>query len=216
MGGAIVYAGKRVASERFAAAGAIGRGIAAVGSSAVRNAGGATSTFSSLTLPIGPVWLDVDTSTWTLGARIDPAGLAWVTYAVIEPELELDWGRTLSAGAPVFLTDDRSLQLSGDSVHAAGLTNAGVIFLADVPAFGPSFARRHAAHERVHVIQEDQLAILWTDPAGGWILRRSPALRGPASWVAVNLSTELLRLLGGLIPEHGDRPWELESIFLAR
>jgi hypothetical protein len=32
----------------------------------------------------------------------------------------------------------------------------------------------------------------------------------------VNLSTELLRLLGGLIPEHGDRPWELESIFLAR
>ena len=216
MGGAIVYAGKRITSERFSGAGLLGRGVAALGSSAVRNAGAATPSFSRLTLPLGPLWLDIDAPTRALGVRVDPVALGWVVYAVVETELEIDWGGTLSAGAPVFRTENRSLRLSGDSVHTAGVTNAGIMFLSDVPAFGPSHARRQGAHERVHVIQEDQLAIMWTDPLGEWALRRTPALSGAESLLVVNLSTEILRLLGGAIPEYGDRPWELESIFRAR
>ncbi len=216
MGGVIVYAGKRISSERFSGAGLLGRGVAAAGSSAVRNAGTAAPSFSRLTLPLGLLWLDIDTPTWELGARVDPAALAWVVYAIAEPELKIDWSGTLSAGTPLFLTNNKSLRLPGDSIHTAGVTNAGTVFLADVPAFGPDHARRQSAHERVHVIQEDQLAIMWTDPLGGWALRRTPGLSGAGPLLVVNLSTEILRLLGGAIPEHSDRPWELESIFLAR
>ncbi len=216
LAGGIVYAGKRVASESFSGAGLLGRGIGAVGASAVRNVSAATPSFSRLSLPIGPLWLDLDTTTREIGARIDPAALVWTAYAIAESELEIDWGETLSSGTPVFLTNNRSLRLAGDTIHSAGVTNAGIVFLADVPAFGPAHARRQAAHERVHVIQEDQLAIMWTDPLGDWAFRRISALRGAQSLLFVNLSTEILRALGATISEHGDRPWELESIFLAR
>ena len=216
IGGSIAYAGKRIASERFSGAGLLGRGVAAAGSSAVRNASAEAPSFSRLTFPLGPLWLDIDAATWEFRVRVDPAALAWVVYAVAEPELEVDWSGTLSAGTPLFRTNNKALRLQGDSVHTAGVTNAGIVFLADVPAFGPSHARRQGTHERVHVIQEDQLAIMWTDPLGEWALRRTPALNGAGPLLAVNLSTEILRLLGGAIPEYGDRPWELESIFLAR
>ena len=216
MGGTIVYAGKRIASERFSGAGLVGRGVAAIGASTVRNAGAAVPSFSRLTFPLGPLWLDVDTPTWDFRVRVDPAALVWVVYAVAEPELDLSWSKSLSAGTAVFRTHNRSLRLSGDTVHTAGVANAGIVFLADVPAFGPDHARRQGAHERVHVIQEDHLSIMWTRPLGEWALHRVPALAGADRFVVVNLSTELLRLLGGAIPRHGDRPWELESIFLAR
>ena len=145
LAGGIVYAGKRVASESFSGAGLLGRGIGAVGASAVRNVSAATPSFSRLSLPIGPLWLDLDTTTREIGARIDPAALVWTAYAIAESELEIDWGETLSSGTPVFLTNNRSLRLAGDTIHSAGVTNAGIVFLADVPAFGPAHARRQAA-----------------------------------------------------------------------
>lgn len=216
MGGAIVYMGKRIASERFSGSGLLGRGVGALGSSVVRNAGAATSSFSRLTFPVGPLWLDVESASGALRARVDPAALAWILYAITESELELSWSKTFSAGTPVFRTHNKSLRLPGDSVHTAGVTNAGIVFLADVPAFGAAHARRQGAHERVHVIQEDQLSIMWTGPVGEWALSKTPALSRVDSFFVVNLSTEILRLLGGVIAEHGDRPWELESVFLAR
>ena len=216
LGGSIIYAGKRAASESFSGAGLIGRSVAAVGSSSVRNASEGAPLFSRLTLPLGPVWMEIDTSTRGIQARLDPVALGWMVYAISEPELELDWADTLSDGTPVFKTHNKVLQLPGDTVHTAGLTNAGIVYLADVPAYGSNHARRHRAHERIHVIQEDQLAIMWTDPLGGWAIGSVPRLRPARSRLAVNLSTEILRLLGGAIPEYGDRPWEVESVFFAR
>jgi hypothetical protein len=35
-------------------------------------------------------------------------------------------------------------------------------------------------------------------------------------WVDINLSTELLRLLGRAGDRHHDRPWELEAIYFTR
>jgi len=216
LGGAIVYAGKRVAAERFSGAGALGRTVAASGASAVRNAGAGEALFDRLTLPAGPIWLDVSTRTKQIRARIDAATLAWIVYGVAEPELEFDAAESLSSLVPVFHTDGKLLQFGSDSVHAAGVTNAGVYFVADVPAYGREAARRYAAHERIHVLQADQLAIQWTDPAAQWLAGRLPALRPAMRFVAVNLSTELMRIGSGLIADHGDRPWELESIFFAR
>jgi hypothetical protein len=216
LGGAVSYLGKRAAAERFGGAGMLGRAIAAVGASGVRNASQALPLLSRITLPVGPVWLDVEPARRSVSARLDPAALAWLVYGAIEPELEIDWTETLSAGTPVFMTDGKLLELSGDSVHAAGVTNAGVIFVADIPAYGESYLRRYLAHERVHVLQEDQLAIQWTDPVVAWAARRVPLLREVHENIGYNLSTEILRVFAGVISRHGDRPWELEAIFFAR
>ena len=216
LGGAIVYAGKRAASESFDGAGLIGRSVAAVGSSSVRNASEGSPLFSRLTLPLGPVWMEIDTSTRGIEARLDPVALGWMAYAISERELELDWGETLSGGTPIFKTHNKVLELPGDTVHVAGLTNAGIVYLADVPAYGPSHMRRHQAHEQIHVIQEDQLAIMWTDPFGSWAIGSVPKLEPVGSRLAVNLSTEILRLLGGAIAQYEVRPWEVESVFFAR
>jgi len=216
LGGAVAYAGKRASAERFAGAGVLGRMVAAAGASGVRNASEAAPLFSRLTLPVGPVWLDVSPAEGSITARLDAVALGWLIYGIAEPELALDWGETLSSGAPVFETDGKLLELRGDSVHAAGLTNAGIIFIADIPAYGTNYRERYLAHERIHVLQEDQLAIQWTDPALAWAARRVPLLREIDRHIAYNLSTEILRTLGSVISRHGDRPWELEAIFFAR
>ena len=216
LGGTIVYAGKRTASESFAGAGLLGRSVAAVGSSSVRNASEGAPLLSRLTLPLGPVWVEIDTSSRGIAARIDPVALGWIAYAISEPELELDWGATFSGATPTFKTHNKVFELPGDTVHAAGLTNAGIVYLADIPAYGAVDKRRHRAHEQIHVIQEDQLAITWTDPLGRWAIGSVPGLESVRSRLAVNLSTEILRILAGGIAEHEDRPWEVESIFFAR
>ncbi len=219
LGGSLMYAGKRIAVERLSGAGLIGRQVNAAGASAVRNAGAGQPVFSRLTLPLGPVWLDVNRAGAgrpQFNARIDPVALGWLLYGIAEDEVELDAGASLSAGTFVFRTDGKLLLLDDDSAHAGGLTSAGVIFLADVPSFDPAWGPRSLRHERVHVLQEDGISILWTDPAGTWALRRAGPLAALAPRLAVNLSTELFGLLGPLFRRHEDRPWELEAIFHAR
>ncbi len=216
-GGALSYAGKRLASERFWGAGFAGREISAAGASAARNAAAATSSPASLTLPVGPLWLDIETrGSPHFRARVDAAALGWLIYAVAEPELHFDAGGSVSAGTPVFRTRGKLLAFGHDQVHAGGVTNAGVVLLADIPAYGDVYARRAFAHERIHVLQEDQLAVLWTDPLARRVTQTVPGIRQATRFLAVNLTTELFRTLGTVIPQHSERPWEMEAIFLAR
>jgi hypothetical protein len=217
LGGATTYAGKRVAAERFAGAGAIGRIVSATGASMARNATSGQLLLSRITVPVGPVWLDVrrGMAGTSVGARVDPVALGWFVYGLAEPELHFDAGESLSAGAAVFRTRGKLLSFGDDERHAAGVTNAGIIFLADIPAYGDSFERRALAHERVHVLQEDALAIMWTDPLASHVMSGLGAY-SPSRYVAVNLSTELMRTLARFESRHEARPWEMESIFLAR
>lgn len=216
VGGAIAYAGKRVAAERFDGAGLIGRELSAAGASVVRNAGEGLSLFERLYLPVGPAWLEVRTGRKKgVTPRLDVAAAAWLAYAIAEPELEFDVGASFSSGSFVFRTDGKLLRL-GDDDHAAGLTNAGIVYLADVPAYGEAFRKRAMAHERIHILQEDQLAILWTDPAVRWAVDRVGVPASPNRFLTWNLSAELLGILSGFITNHRDRPWELEATFHAR
>jgi len=215
LGGAGIYAGKRIAVEDFAGAGLIGREVAAVGASVARNALDGLPPLERLILPLGPVRLHFRRG-HRPSARLDAIALGWIAWAVAERELDFDMGESLSAGAPVFRTRGSILSFGDDSVHAAGVTAAGVVVLSRVPGFGDAFERRSSAHERVHVIQQDQLFTLWVDPAEEWALERWRFTRAAGRWVDFNLSTELLRTFGRLFPEHAERPWELESIFLAR
>lgn len=215
LGGAGIYAGKRIAAEDFAGAGLLGREVAAVGASVARNALDGLPPLDRLILPLGPARLHLRRGR-SPGVRLDAIALGWIAWAVAERELDFDIGESLSAGAPVFRTRGTILSFGDDSVHAAGVTAAGVVVLSRVPGYGEAFERRSSAHERVHVIQQDQLFTLWVDPAEEWALERWRFTRAAGRWVDFNLSTELLRTFGRLFPEHAERPWELESIFLAR
>lgn len=214
LGGGVSWAGKRVAAERFDGAGLLGREVSAAGASLVRNAGNARPLLDRLWLPVGPLWLEVGAGRG-VRARLDVAAAAWILYAVAEPELELDGGASLSSGAFLFRTHGKLLRTHGND-DAAGTANGGVIFLANIPAYGDAFSERAAAHERIHVLQEDQLAIQWTDPALRWAADRVGLPSVSNRFLLYNVSAELLRVLGGVIPTYRDRPWELEAAFFAR
>jgi hypothetical protein len=219
LGGAAIYAGKRVTAQRFDGAGLLGRQVAAVGVSIVDNAGAGRGTLERLVLPawVGRLYVDVPIGGQRarVAPRLDAMAAFWTAYGIVEPELSLDVRASASAGTPVFLTDNRVLLLGNDSLHAGGVTLAGVIYLADVPVWGEFWSARALAHERVHTLQNDQLFLQWTSPIERRALRSVPGGRSFSKYVDLNLSTELLRLLSGAFPDHRERPWELEAFFLA-
>jgi hypothetical protein len=215
-GGAVIYAGKRVAVERFGGAGLVGRQVVSVGASMVRNAGEGRGTFELIMLPLGPVRLYVQQSHPRVRVRADMHSLVWTVWAVSESELDFDAAKSLSAGAPVFRTEDRVIIANDDSTHAGGVVGSGVILLSDVPAFGRDFARRVFEHERAHVLQMDQIFYTITDPFEDFVLERIPGLRRAEPWIDINLADPLMRFLNGRIPKHLERPWETEAIYLSR
>jgi len=216
LGGSAVYAGKRIAAERFDGAGLIGRQVAATGTSMVRNAGKGVHAFDRLLLPLGPIRLDVSPREGRWSVRTDAVAIGWIVYGIAESELELAWGRSIGAGTAIFRTRGTLISFDGEEAHAAGVTNAGVVFVADVPAYGARVLERGLAHERIHVLQQDFIAAAWTDPLVDALLARTAPTRLLRAHISVNLSTELMRALGQLFPTHQDRPWEIESIFFAR
>lgn len=217
LGGVVVYGGKRIAAERFDGAGLLGREVAAVGASMSRNAADDMGLLERLVLPLGPVRIEVRPGEASpVRARLDALAAIWTAYGVVERELTLDWGQSFSAGSPVFRTAGKVLRTGGDTLHAAGLARSGVIIVADVPAYGEVFLDRALAHERVHIIQGDQLFLLWTDPLEEVLMRTVPTTNAFGRYVDVGVSTDVLRLFAGLFPDHAGRPWELESTFLAR
>ena len=216
-GGAVIYAGKRIAVERFGGAGLVGREVAAVGASMVRNAGEERGLLERVMLPLGPVRLYLQSEAPRVRVRADLFSLGYTIWAISEAELEFDAAKSLSAGTLVFQTDNRVIVTDNDSTsHAAGFVGAGIILLADVPPFGRNFARRNFEHERVHVLQMDQIFYTMTDPLEDYVLERIPVARRLEPYVDINLSDQLIRRLGGLFDRYLQRPWETEAIFLSR
>ncbi|HSL71144.1 MAG TPA: hypothetical protein VK864_12940, partial [Longimicrobiales bacterium] len=113
LGGSVTYVGKRVAGRRFDGAGLAGREISAVGASIVRNASAGRPTFESLILPLGPVNFHLSPKTRDLFVSLDVIGAAFLVYGLAEPELHFQVGESISAGAPVFHTDNRVVVSDG-------------------------------------------------------------------------------------------------------
>lgn len=160
-GGGVVFAGKRVAVGNFDGAGLLGREMASVGTSIVRNAGDGRGWLEEVWLPIGPVWLQVRSGE---GRRLrlnlpDIVALAWATRA---SELELDWSRSLSNGAMVFTSSEHRME--HESRNLAGVAIGGLILL------GPTIRDREIIqnHENVHVIQQDYLLHTVSRPLEAW------------------------------------------------
>lgn len=177
LGGGLVYAGKRIAAEKFAGAGFLGREVAAVGTSAVRNASRGRGTFERLLLPVGPLHLYVRTGALTgapgaagplVGIQVDLKDLYWTVYGVAERRLAFDLGASLSSGAPVFRAD-RQLRYRGAATR--GLAAGGVIFLASDAA---GLRDEVLAHERAHILQADFAHGVWTGPLEEWLAAGLP------------------------------------------
>ncbi|HUH11634.1 MAG TPA: hypothetical protein VMK65_00935 [Longimicrobiales bacterium] len=219
-GGAVVYAGKRLAVQEFDGSGLLGRQVAAVGSSMVRNAAEARPALARLWLPVGPVQLTWDRQAEEgsgVHARLDVLAAATLAWAAAEPQLELDWGRTLSAGAPVFGVEEMLMRGPGDDFDTTGMEVSGTILLSDIELFGREYRRRVFAHERVHVLQTDFFARAWTAPLMEWALEEIPGGRHVGRFLDFDMADVLITALEiAAFKSYEGRPWELEAEWLAR
>lgn len=221
LGGAVVYAGKRIAVQPFDGAGMVGRQVGSVGGSMVRNAAEGRGLLERVVLPLGPVRVYLEPAAATpLRARLDVVSAAWIGYAVVEEQLEWDRDFSLSAGTAVFRAPGKMLKSKSTDLHegaAGGLEAAGVILLSDVEEYGKEPLLRSFAHERVHVLQTDYMHTVWSDPAEDWLLRQIPGGRAVGRFLDFGVSNPIRSGLGRFIPGgRENHPWEIEAEFLER
>lgn len=206
-GGTLGYVGRRIAVQDFGGAGLLGRQVNALGTSLVANAAAARPALSRLDFPIGPVVLRFEPERGPLPApRVRAWDAAWMISGLLDSRLELDAAESLSAGAPVFHAPAHVLE-----ERAYGKYIGGVIIL-------PMNQRPSTlAHERVHVLQFDQIHGYWGAPLEGWAASALPGEIASPSWVEGGVAAPLmLWLLGeGLSLDPDNRPWEAEADFLA-
>src|SRR5690606_21966 len=214
LGGAVAYAGRRIAAERFDGAGLLGRQVGAVGASVVRNASERRPSLERLFFPAGPLHVYWDRGDdGGVQVKVDGCTLAVLLTAIYQSELEFDLGRSLSAGAPVFWAPGRNLLVQGEPM--GGFAPAGVILLSGDkrPGTGGIFA-----HERMHVLQRDFLFYSWGGPLEGWALRRTSMGSAIYRYFAPGVTADLFGFgLTRLMDiDRNDDPIEVEAGFLAR
>lgn len=216
MGGTVIYAGKRIAAERFPGAGLVGRGVAGAGGSMVRNASEGRPALGHVVLPIGPARLHLDrTDGLDARVKIDLNTIVMTGYAAARRDIDLDLASSLSAGAPVFRTEGFMFGTDADSVHASGRVSESVIFLSELPWRTDEEAARVFAHERIHVLQRDQVFATLADPLTAAIVDRVPALASIYRYVDVHLTGLIFHALVLPFPEYDERPWEMEAFHLS-
>jgi hypothetical protein len=204
-GGALVYAGKRVAVQSPPGVGLIGRQLASAGGSIVGNEVAGRGALDRFALAAGPVRAYVGRGVDGIDWRVDvPAVAAAAFYGPLSGR-RFDVGQSLSSGAMVFR-----------DVYGGGLALPGTILVG-----GSSDPDRDAyifAHEKVHILQYDQSFFFWGSPLEGWVAQRVPVLRPTLSRFEFNLPVlTTTALLGFFIWErHADQPWEREAIYLGR
>jgi hypothetical protein len=211
-GGGAIYAGKWVSAEGFWGAGLVGRQVAAVGTSVVRNSSENRPLFEQLMLPLGPLRLYADLG-GTVPARLKLDLLASGTFAyrLLSSDARFDGDASLSAGTPVFFTD------VAPNPGWYGNNTAGVILLRQEPEAGPARVTGDMvfAHERIHLIQYDQAMQSWSTPLEQWLLPKLPG----GSWLARHVDVGLVMipavLLNHVIP-YESRPWEREADYFSR
>ncbi|TVR53370.1 MAG: hypothetical protein EA421_11425 [Gemmatimonadales bacterium] len=213
LAGVAAYGGKRVAAARFTGAGLVGRqlhGAAVSGTRSVAEGGGLTD---DLSLFLGPLRLhllrgpDSPRPLWSVSGL----DLYWLGYGVADSRFTLDWGESLSAGAPVFRPDRgrRIRTPSGQSV--SGAAAGGVLFLSD------GLGEREPlvfAHERVHVLQFDFLQGVAAQPVERHLLGLLPGGKHIQNHLHPDLLLGSVGLLLGTRAESRRSPWEVEAHLL--
>lgn len=159
LGGTTAYVGKVVSVQRFAGAGLLGREVGAIGTSITRNARIGQGMLDELVLPVGPARLYWNRSEGRVTFRPDLTALYWVAYGAFDSNLEIDWGRSLSAGTAVFLTAEAGFSDVNATVRGGNIFLDRTLREID----------RTFAHERVHVVQLDNAFGAWGEPLEDWL-----------------------------------------------
>lgn len=210
LGGGVAYMGKRVSASRFDGAGLLGRQIVAVGASMIRNSSLEVGLLDSLVVPIGPLRAYVAPYDLRHSAlRLDLHEASWWAYALTEERLDLDWGRTLSSGTAVFVTNS-TIRQGGRPVN--GVTTGGMVVLSRRSS---SDIEDVLTHERVHVAQIDFLKVAVGYPLEMWA-RESVGLGSLrlADHLRIGLAHVLVRYpLSGVWGDSRDL-FEVEAEFL--
>lgn len=218
-GGAAVYAGKRLntiggdgVGRGF---GAVGRIVAAVGVSAVRNSAGNRGALDRIILPVGPVSLHLrpGADSQRVAAKLHIARTVYLGHLILDDSFAIDWSETVSAGAPVFRGQGVAVRF-GDDEEAGGVELLGAISISDRSLV--RYRDEHAllAHERVHVVQDDFITIAWTDPAEDWLLGHVPGGETIGRYVDTGLVYLGMAVAGAALLPYDDRPWEIEAAYL--
>jgi hypothetical protein len=209
-GGALVYAGKRVAVQRWDGAGLVGREVAAVGSSVVWNASAGRGAVDRVVLPIGPVRLYVaPTDGFRVTPKLDLSSTVAIAVATVNGRI--DWERSVSTGAPVFHRTEPYGREQVRAQHAAGVITYGDPLGRSDLSEGDLHP---VAHEQVHVIQRDQSFLFWSEPAEEALLGSTRAGRALRRHLDVGFDVVASALVKQVI-DYELRPWEREAYLLS-
>lgn len=181
LGGSVGWAGKWVAMGEWGAAPLTGRVLASAGDGMVRRAGEPGPLLESVVLPLGPMHLDVPLRGGRPRASVSLVGTATLIWALTRPELEMDWRRSLSVGAPVFAAPRhriRVLDTESDGFHAGGV----LLVRSSAPD-----DERVFRHEVIHLFQHDFATQTWFRPTERWLLDRTPAGAVVPDWLHLDL-----------------------------
>lgn len=204
-GGGITLAGKQVGAARFSGAGLLGRQVAAVGGSVVNNTAAGRAPLARLIVPLGPLRAYVEPGgSRPVHVKVDAAHLVGMGYALTRPGARLEFGASLSSGAPVVRVGD---EWGHRAAHVAG-----VVLMTD-----HAIARegRYAlAHERVHVTQYDFAFAAWSQPAESWAAERSGSLGRLNRYVDFSANAAFFGALTYVVPSRVS-PWEEEAYLLS-
>ena len=203
VGGGLAYAGKRVAIEDFYGAGLLGREVTSVGGSMIRNASAGRDLLEELVLPVGPLRLYISGQRGVV-PRVDLSTLVASGAFMATYDARLDLVASLSAGALIYR----------GSSPMPGLTSAGAtVVWSELPAAeGP----RLMAHERIHILQYDQMFLSWGEELERWAVRKAPGFAGVLDHVDLGVTALGLRTGLSLALDYHARPWEAEAYFLAQ
>jgi len=215
LGGSLQYVGKRLMTLRIPGAGLAGRMVGATGASVVRNGAEGGEPFDLVVLPFGPLMLHWSTSPDSGGVepKLHVGRTIFLARLLLNEDLRLDWGETLSAGAPVFVARDRVLQSQAQR-PLAGVELWGALAISDTDLLPPIDEREILAHERVHVVQDDFLSIAWSDPLEDRLLEGLSF--GDVVVRHADLGVVYMGIAGVLMAlfPYELRPWEIEAYYM--
>jgi hypothetical protein len=187
----------------------VGRELSAIGLSVTRNVADDHPFLEELVLPFGPlrVYLVAESAGVRLRPRLDLAAAVTAGVFAFRDKAHIDFGASLSAGALV-MHSNASTRFADHG--------AGVILLGEPGPGSNNYSYWYLfAHERVHVLQQDQLFLQIGEPIERWGCDiANENLHGACRWFDLN-TTSVLTWLGGQWTPHRKRPWEQEAYFLS-
>lgn len=209
-GGVTMGLGKQVAGETFNGAGLLGRQLAAMGTSVVRSASEDTTV---LIVPVGPMTFEIrPTAVDRVRPRVNVVATTTLLYYVVRADTRIDWGATLSSGAPVFRFPTETVSTRDGIIF--GRMDFGTIVLGQKPTVLDTQRRMTLPHESIHIIQYDFLEQALSLPPERAILRKLGAGEGFLRHVDLGAISVMLAGVLQMHMDYDDRPWERESVLL--